>query len=146
MLFRSSIGRKGYFGTGLRTGQQLDDFWEWDQLSNTWTQVASFPGGRRYGTFSFSLSGKGYVGAGWSPTPRRDFYEFDPAINTWTRKADFPGTARYHASAVSSGTKAYVGFGFSPYFKDWWVYDPVQDSWTQKTDFPGTAQIGRAHV
>jgi hypothetical protein len=40
-----AIGNKGYVGTGQYAGS-LADFWEYDPLSNTWTQKANFGGGQ----------------------------------------------------------------------------------------------------
>src|SRR5687767_4741235 len=63
-----SIGTKGYIGTGYSiisfTSYYYNDFWEWDQAGNVWTQKASFPGAARVSASSFSINNKGYIGIG----------------------------------------------------------------------------------
>src|SRR5438552_15178408 len=54
-----SIGTKGYVGTGAG-----NDFWQWDQSSNTWTQKAIYPGSSLSGGVGFSIGAKGYMGIG----------------------------------------------------------------------------------
>ena len=56
--------------------------WEYDPQSGQWTQRTSHPDGRRFAT-TFTLQGKGYLGAGNSITNtsllfNNDFWEFDP--------------------------------------------------------------------
>ena len=57
-LIGFAIGTKFYVGAGLdanANGVDYDDFWEWDQGTNTWTQKANFPGGARCSCVSFSV-------------------------------------------------------------------------------------------
>jgi hypothetical protein len=69
----SSIG-KGYIGTGLDS-YYTQDFWEWDQATDTWTQKTNFAGIPRGYAVGFSIGNKGYVGTG---RLEKDFWEFDP--------------------------------------------------------------------
>ncbi len=66
--FAFSLGNKGFIGTGVYINSSLPlychDFWEYDQISNTWTQRQSFPGGNRQFTFGFAIGNKGYAGSG----------------------------------------------------------------------------------
>ncbi len=72
MAFSFSTNSKGYIGTGVyvnlsQTGPMpvyCQDFWEWDQPTNTWTQRTNFPGGNRQWTIGFGLGNKGYAGTG----------------------------------------------------------------------------------
>ncbi|MEZ5067506.1 MAG: kelch repeat-containing protein [Bacteroidia bacterium] len=45
-----SIGSKGYIGTGSSSSGTLSDFWEYDAISDTWTQKSSFRGQRYEGS------------------------------------------------------------------------------------------------
>lgn len=143
-----SIGGKGYVGTGETIGQQ-NDFWEYDPITDVWTQKANVPGGPRSSATGFSTAGKGYIGLGDSLTSLayyKDFYEYDPAMNVWVRKADFGGGRRSGATGFSIGSKGYVGTGSmsisSPFYKDsstndFWEFDPATNRWTQKANFAG---------
>jgi hypothetical protein len=119
-----SIGTKGYVGTGttnIWSGSGMKDFWEWDQVANTWIQKADLVVGK-YSATSFSIGTKGYVG-----TQGKDFWEYDPSIDTWTQKVDFGGVSRFRATGFSIGAKGYIGLGTTgatTYLCDLWEFDP----------------------
>ncbi len=78
-----SIGSKGYLGTG-RIGVDppyisMQDFWEYNPANDTWTQKANVGSISRREARGFSISGKGYIGAGYiGYTSSNDFYEYCP--------------------------------------------------------------------
>jgi len=63
-----SIGIKGYIGTGDDGNNPnyiyYQDFWEWDQSSNTWTQKINLPDTVRRSAIGFSIGNYGYIGTG----------------------------------------------------------------------------------
>ncbi|KAA9325989.1 Ig-like domain-containing protein [Adhaeribacter soli] len=138
-----SIGQKGYLGTG----NQRDDFWEYDPATDTWSQKANFGGGTRSAAVGFSIGNKGYVGTGSGANGlyKKDFWEYDPVGNTWTQKSDFPGTARANAIGFSIGSLGYVGTGIRSntsgsvftLFDDFWEFNPTTNTWLQKASIPG---------
>lgn len=151
-----SINGKGYVGMGAdssesSTGTILWDWWEYDAMSNSWTQKADYPGGYNdqntflgpgvyFGT-AFEINSKGYI-CGGKMGPNQyasDLWEYDPITDTWTRKADFPGLDRHQLSSFALEGKGYVGMGIDHdlYRKDWWRYDPLTDSWTEAASLPG---------
>jgi hypothetical protein len=150
-----SIGTKGYIGIGYRDsytdpafpGITYQDFWEWDQATNTWTQKADFGGIARFGAVGFSIGNKGYIGIGSGDGNNllNDFWEWDQATNVWTRKADFEGISRLRAVGFSIGDKGYIGTGTddgSTLYKDFWEWDQATNVWTRKADFGGNARGG----
>lgn len=150
-----SIGTKGYIGTGFNATTipgDFDDFWEWDQTNNTWTQKANFGGGIREYATGFSIGNKGYIGTGHTGgVDFNDFWEYDPATNAWSQKANFGGTARSGAVGFTICSKGYIAVGasgigpsYSPYHLDIWQYDPASNSWVQKANFPGQIRWGAA--
>ena len=146
-----SIGTKGYIGTG-RTGQYpnytcYNDFWEWDQPTNVWTQKADFAGGARAFAVGFSIGKKGYIGTGgidfgWSSYDK-DFWEWDQVTNVWSRKADYIGNIYYPVGAIgapgfSIGTKGYIGTGYDNWYDTLyeWESDTTSlnyNTWTIKS-------------
>lgn len=79
-----SVGSKGYIGTGQNyktAGPEINhkDFWEYDPLTNSWTQIGDFAGGFRRQMVYFSTPTKGYVAGGQYEGERFDFWEFDPS-------------------------------------------------------------------
>ena len=76
-----SIDNRGYMGTGLTdpsTNTYLNDFWEYNPVSNTWSQKADFPGEGRQAAVGFSIGNKGYIGTGSGSPYLQDFWEFTP--------------------------------------------------------------------
>ncbi|MFI5204009.1 MAG: T9SS type A sorting domain-containing protein [Flavobacteriales bacterium] len=143
-----SIGTKAYVGAGYNSSTYYNDFWEWDQTTNVWTQKANYAGAGRIGMISFAINGKGYAGTGqFVSTQYNTFYEYNPVTNIWTAKANFPGTARSFAIAFSIGNKGYVGSGglgssSSVQYNDFYEYNPSTNSWTAKANFPTMARTG----
>ncbi len=143
--FGFAIGTKGYCGAGNRccpTNTNFNDFYEWDQATNTWTAKASYPQSV-WGAFGFSLNGKGYAGGGVQATTYSNFWEFDPVANAWSPKANFGGGPRREAVAFSIGNLGYVGSGFngsSTTYNDLWEYNAVTNAWTQRASFPAIAR------
>ncbi len=142
-----SIGTKGFIGLGSDMSlNEFNDFWEWDQTSNTWSQKANFPGAARQLAAGFSIGTKGYVVTGYGGgSNTKELWEWDgdpasPTYNVWIKKTDFPGSFRIVAVAFSIGKKGYVGTG--SYTKDFWEWDgdtasATYNTWTQKADFAG---------
>jgi len=149
-----SIGTKGYIGTGTQDIGQTEiyyqDFWEWDQATNVWTQKASFGGTARSYAVGFAIGTKGYIGTGediidGKDVGKKDFWEWDQATNVWTRKADFGGTARGYAKGFSIGTKGYITMGIdasqTTAFNDFWEWDQKTNIWVQKANFEESVRV-----
>ena len=137
-----SIENKGYCGTGLDGGRYRNDFWQYDPVANTWTQMADVGGSPRGFAVGFSIGDKGYIGLGADTVfgTVRDFWEYDPVNNKWTKKNDFGGGKRSGSTAFTIGDRGYVATG--QYYSDLWEYNPIADSWTRKAAFPGGARRG----
>ncbi|MCP9755533.1 hypothetical protein EGI26_10235 [Lacihabitans sp. CCS-44] len=142
--FSFSIGDMGYIGGGQKTvngqaeGSALNDFWEYNMITNEWTRKADFPGEGKISAVGLTINNKGYVGAGGT----KEFWEYNAELDKWTRKADFIDK-RTSSAGFSLNGKAYIGTGLAgdnigPRLrKDFYEYDPLLDIWTQKRDFGG---------
>jgi len=140
-----TIGEKAYIGTGggfsgTQPPSRLNDFWEYDPATDTWSQIADFPGAGRSSAVAFSLNGLGYVGTGITGNNEllNDFWSYDPSIDTWTEIDSLPGAGRLDAVAFAITGRGYVALGQSvgDVFSDLYRYDPAS-GWTQLPDFPG---------
>lgn len=140
-----SINDKGYICLGQgATNPFFNDLWEYDHVTDSWTQKASFIGSPRRQAVSFVIDNIAYIGTGIDGNGlQKDMYKYDPASNLWTHLNDFEGTARKEAVGFSMGAQGYIGTGDDGVMRnDFWQYDPSSDSWTQKASFPGTARKG----
>lgn len=81
-----SIGTKGYIGTGISDGgiSHYQDFWEWDQVTNVWTEKTNFKGDARSYAVCVSIGNKAYIGTGAglgiNDNGFQDFWEYDPTL------------------------------------------------------------------
>jgi len=140
-----SIGNFGYVSCGDNYGSSYHDLWRYDPVTDSWLQMADFPGEQRNGLVAFTIGLKAYVGTGWADSGfKNDFYEYDPATDSWSSIADFPGTKRHAAVAFSImcdevDGRGYVGLGIdsSGFTQDFWEYNPLTDTWAQVADFAG---------
>lgn len=140
--FAFVVNGKGYVAGGsYETASDLEkSLWEYDPVTDAWTQKADFPGGPRDGGFAFSIGNKGYIGGGFDGQYLHDdLYEYDPGQDKWTLLPPFPGgPVIFPASFVIAG-KAYVGTGDQSgvEIQQFWQYDPGVNAWTKKADFAG---------
>lgn len=140
-----SLNNKGYICLGQgETNPFFNDLWEFDPITNTWSQKASFIGSPRRSAVSFTIDSLAYVGTGISANGlEKDIFSYNSNTNTWTQKNDFGGTARKEAVGFSMEGQAYIGTGDEGiYTNDFWQYQASNDSWIQKSDFPGTPRKG----
>ncbi len=138
-----SINGKGYLGTGFVTAY-TKDWWEYDTLTNMWTQKADFAGSPTVEAVCVAIGNKAY----FLPFATTDFYSYDPQINAWNLLASFPGPTRQGAIAFSIDAKGYFGLGASPTLSstldDLWEYDPQMNVWTQKANLPALSRMHAA--
>ncbi len=131
---------KGYFVAGASEFAYVDDFYEYDATTETWTQLDDFPGGPRGFGIGDTWDGKAYFGFGFSGSAYMDdLWMFDPVTKEWTELAPCPCTPRVHPAFIAHNDKIFVGLGGSQQgnLNDWWEYDMATDSWEQKPSFPG---------
>lgn len=135
-----------YVGTGRTsaTGSTLvQNFYKYDAVTNSWTEITSFPGIGRRGAVSFVIGDYAYVGSGESNSGVvGSFYRFDPSNESWTQVSSLP-IARTSAVGFSIDNFGYVGTGdLDPgSTNDFWQYDPAIDTWTQKANVGPTMRL-----
>jgi PKD repeat protein len=128
-----SMGNFGYIGTGCDSTvypMGFNDFYQYNPLTNAWTQKASFPGPGRNEAFSFSIGNYGYLGGGttnigFGDVP--DVWRYDPVSDSWTAVSDYGGGLIEMAATFSIGCNGYVVTGFVddgyPYSRDLWQFN-----------------------
>lgn len=139
------INNKVYIGLGQgNSALYYKDWWTYDPITETWTQLSDFMGTARHGAVGFTLNQIGYLGTGQDVNGLcNDFFKYNPSNNTWAQLTDFNGSARKYAIGVTMGAEAYIGFGDDGTYKnDLWKYDVFTDEWIQKASFPGVGRSG----
>ena len=135
-----SIGSKIYIGTGSNANTSTgftNDFWEYDTLTNIWTQKANFAGAARFGALGFSIGSKGYIGTGGTGngTSQNDFWEYNPSTNSWLQRANMPIISRSYGIGMSINGRGFAGTGYSGngiFLNDFWEYIPSNNTWVQR--------------
>lgn len=143
-----SVNDKIYVGGGY-VGNFIskNDLWEYDVVSDSWTQRQSLPGStNRTAAVAFSINGKGYVGLGAQDFNTintvflNDLWEYDPVNDSWSQRASIPDSARMKSSCFVINDKVYIVGGLTGYpelaSNDLWMYDPSSDQWTSKQPYP----------
>jgi hypothetical protein len=146
--FSFAIDGYGYVAGGRNGSTNLSDVWRYDPEADSWTQRASMPNGRSFGS-SFSINGKGYVACGHlgSSGHSNSLWEYDPEADAWSVKTALPSATRYGTFGFVIGDHGYIGGGntgnaFGPYVADMWRYDPSNDQWVQMNDLPEPTRYG----
>ncbi|HKR04277.1 MAG TPA: hypothetical protein VJY62_06525 [Bacteroidia bacterium] len=123
----------GYVGCGvnnLSSYAGLNDFYTYDDVLNSWTQIGNFAGPARHSALSFVLNNKAYVttgNTGNAPgTTFDDLWEFNPLAGVWTQLSSLPDTARQSGSSFAAGNCGYIFGGmnqsFQSFFSQLWQY------------------------
>ena len=88
-----SIGFSAFVCLGQgQTNGFFKDNWEYDLVTETWSQQADFIGGARRQAVAFVVNDIAYVGTGISGNGlEKDMYSYDPSTNTWTQKKTLQG-------------------------------------------------------
>lgn len=143
-----ALDGKGYVVTGGTNSGRLRDFYQYDPIEDSWTQLRDFPGGSRSFAYGTTYEGKAYMGFGTQSQGNNfnglnDWWSYDPVTNIWEPLADCRCTGRAHPAMVAVAGKVFVGMGndgFGADLNDWWEYDIATDEWTQKPDLPASVR------
>ncbi len=117
-----------------------NEVWEYTASTDSWTQLADFPGEARAIAIGDDWNGKYYYGFGSSGNELlSDLWEFDPVTNTFTELPSCPCEGRTHPALVAHNDKIFMGSGSANYddLNDWWEYDMLTQEWSQKPNIPG---------
>jgi hypothetical protein len=151
-----SINGKGYVGLGqILSSERLQDWWEYDPSTDSWTKKGDFPGRWFREGISVATKTKGYVGLGVyieelpdssiKAEASKDIWEYDPLKDKWTLISQYPGKGSLDASTFVIGDKIYVAAGNEPGVEtaeackskdELWEFDTSTNTWTQKKNIP----------
>ena len=141
--FAFSFDDMGYIVGGNSDSGVRDDFYQYNPATDSWTELAPFPGGARGYAIGDIWNGKAYFGFGNDGTSRlNDLWVFDPSNMSWTELASCPCAERAHPAMIAHNGKVFVGLGSSSSgnMNDWWEYDITLNTWSQKDDLPSLSR------
>jgi N-acetylneuraminic acid mutarotase len=113
-----TVGSNGYVCFGIdsifNSFSTLNDMWEYDTTSDSWTQKKSNPLDSLGFTSGFVIGSDIYVGTGQKYSNDEfynDFWKYNIMTDTWVKKASLPGDARGASSAFAIDDTGYLGIG-----------------------------------
>ena len=141
--FAFSFDDMGYIVAGNSNSGVRDDFYQYNPVTNSWTELTPFPGGARGFAIGDTWNGKAYFGFGHDGTSLlNDLWVFDPSNMSWTELASCPCAARTHPAMIAHNGRVFVGLGNTSTgnMNDWWEYDITLNTWSQKDDLPSQSR------
>lgn len=105
------VNGKGYLFGGIDGTGALNELWQYDPTTDSWTQMPSLPGDARYAAVAMSESDELIIAYGMlaSGSPTREAWVFMTQTSTWQQLEDAPGPARHRAASDAVGRMIYGG-------------------------------------
>jgi N-acetylneuraminic acid mutarotase len=128
-----TINEKYYIGPENGTNKVF----AYDFSSDSWSEVAPFPGQDRRAQVAFAANGKGYIGLGMFVFGGvlGDFYSYDPITDAWTQKASLSPVSD-QSCATSINNEGYV-FNVGQNGQSVYKYNETLDQWDFLSTHPG---------
>ena len=125
------IGTGYYYSNAFNESYVCKDFWEYDPLTNSWSQKNDFVE-ETMQAIGFSINNTGYI------LNDNKLYEYKVTEDNWIEKSGFPANMGHRPVIFSFNDKSFL----LTYYNDLWEYNKSTDSWYRKSDFPGLARYG----
>lgn len=125
-----------------------NDFWEYDNSTDSWTKKEDFPGHARSLSASFSIGSNGYIVAGYFPYSTtygdnyNDDWKFDTTTEKWSNISNYPLSRHLwgvnNFSTTQMGDEVYIGLGHQ-IENNIYKYSESSNVWTKIIDYPLTS-------
>ncbi|RDY59332.1 IPT/TIG domain-containing protein [Flagellimonas nanhaiensis] len=128
-------------GFSFNGNTELDDIWLYNPETDEWTeQNGSFPGGKRYGPFSFTIDNKWFVGAGNDGQQKvNDCYRYNPLTKSWVVVATPATPPGLNGRTFTVNQKGYLFGGTNTaHFQE---FDTNLNSWNDKNTIGNNPRI-----
>ncbi|MFM2394223.1 MAG: hypothetical protein RLZZ546_2205 [Bacteroidota bacterium] len=140
------LNNRVYFGLGQNISSiYLNDLWEFDPSSNTWTQKANLSVARSMSS-AFSIGDKGYVVGGKinASTNTNQVWQYNAATNLWSQKSNYIGPSADVSNLTSFALDGYGYAGKASQSGSFYKYDPNADSWIFNSIYPSSVIRNKA--
>lgn len=148
-------GSLGFIAIGITSGNNMyagpseiaSELWIYkgdivDPTYNSWLQLETFPGSKRYGAICFVHEGSIYYGLGKDSSQYfTDVWRYGTVTKKWYRMPDFPGGPRLGAVSFALNNLCFVVCGattLSPLTlsPDIYSFNPATNKWAYLQRFP----------
>jgi len=122
-------------------GNFLNDLWQYDPISDQWTQKTAMPSVGRGGAACFVIDSLAYIIGGKTDSAAAiaEVWTYNLYTDQWQQKADLPFGSRWRASASSNSSNGFLAFGLDSqlvFHDEVYRYDPNLDQWQSLSVFP----------
>ena len=142
------LGNSVYLGGGTVSGTDVSDFWRYDAISDTWTQVSDFP----YPTaraLGLSDGQQGYlVTYDLVSSNQTNFWTYDPNADAW---APMPALTPSPAQEAKADAGFFLAGKFYVYVSNLsgtqsqlYAFDLATSTWARKANLPHTGRTDGA--
>ncbi|RUT78658.1 Kelch repeat-containing protein [Ancylomarina longa] len=133
------IDNKAYVCLGRSNGIAVNDNWEFNPDSDTWTKKTDLDDDNidkdgnilRYNAATFVIGGKGYVASGSNGFLKRDVWEYDPSKDDWVERTSLEAevASREYAVGFSLNNRGFIATGSSSGLRldDVWEFNPTME-------------------
>jgi hypothetical protein len=109
----------------MRANLFSNDFWEYNPISNNWTQKNDLPFIGKSASCSFVIGNFGYVVGGETYGPSQNYadtWAYNPINDSWSQKQDYLGNGVHFAAGFVIDNIAYLGGGGYGYRNDFYKF------------------------
>ena len=130
-------GKAYVFAGRDSTGHYLNDLWQYNPETDTWTYVSQCPGNKRVNATIAAADGALYMGLGYSASHAyndtaylRDWWKYDPQNGQWTSLAQYPCANTIAPVTSTDGNDIHVYYGCGRFMSaDRWRYNTLTNEW-----------------
>lgn len=133
-------GGYGYVVCGLNNGSYNTDFWRFDPLTESWSELRAISNKTdedfdddyniaRANALAMIIGDRIFITCGESGSLRSDTWEYYPDKDLWEATTDFEGTTRTGSVTINTSSRAFVLTGRSSTYRfdDMWEFLPNQE-------------------
>ncbi len=131
-------GKAYVFGGRLQNGTTVNNLWEYNPTTDTWTALGAAPLEPRVNAVAYTVNDSVYIGLGYIKSGSvytdssylRDFWLFVPSTGTWTRLEDYPYSHTNGCAAYCINRQLYIGAGYNASVSHkFYIFDLQTRSW-----------------
>lgn len=133
-------GNDIYIGAGFNGYAFSNNFWKYNILTDTWTQLNDFSSTSRAIATSINANGRVFFGTGYHTYNLNDWWEYLPSDDSWLKRRNMPDGGRVNALSFSVAQRVFVATGRhfggtqtnGKLYSDVMEYDMQKDVWYRR--------------
>ncbi len=100
-----------YVGAGFNSYAFSNNFWKYNTLTDSWTQIKDFISTSRAIATALNADGRIFFGTGYHTYNLNDWWEYLPSDDSWKKRREMPDGGRVNALSFAVGKRVFVATG-----------------------------------